>query len=125
MSATHLSATRTCAGVPIFWPEDLRPFTILFPWECYHNGPDSLPFTIDISNFSMPRARSKLCLESATSDLPCDKCTDIPVHIVHLAELVRVPKPCTNYKFLGLAHMQDTARSYAEQMNALKLQVFL
>ncbi|KAG2117596.1 hypothetical protein DEU56DRAFT_919052 [Suillus clintonianus] len=69
----------------------------------------------------MPRARSKLCSGSATSDLPCDECTDVSVHIARLAELARDPKPHTNYKFLGLAHMQDTARSYAYQVNTLKL----
>ncbi|KAG0701125.1 hypothetical protein DFH29DRAFT_1000528 [Suillus ampliporus] len=121
--ATHPSTTQTCPGVPVLWPEDLRPFAMLFPWERYHNGPDSIPFTIDITDFSLPRARSKLCSRSAaTPDLPCDECTDVSVHIARLVELARDPKPRTNYKFLRLAHMQDTARSYAEQVNALKLQ---
>jgi hypothetical protein len=99
---------------------------MLFPWERYHNGPDSLPFTLDISNLTMPRARSKLCLgSSATQDLPCDECADVPAHIARLAEVARAPKSRTNYRYLGLAHMQDIARSYAEQANTLKLQVSL
>ncbi|KIK35669.1 hypothetical protein CY34DRAFT_95705, partial [Suillus luteus UH-Slu-Lm8-n1] len=114
---------QTCAGVSILWPEDHWPFAMLFPWERYHNGPDSLPFTLDISNPTMPRAQSKLCLgSSAMQDLPCDECTDVPAHIARLAEVVRDPKSRTNYRYLGLAHMQDITRSYAEQANTLKLQ---
>jgi hypothetical protein len=117
---------QTCAGVSILWPEDLRLFPMLFPWERYHNGPDSLPFTLDISNPTMPQARSKLCLGSlVTQDLPCDECADVPAHIARLAEVARAPKSCTNYRYLSLAHMQDIARSYAEQANTLKLQVSL
>ncbi|KAG1760014.1 hypothetical protein EDD22DRAFT_955328 [Suillus occidentalis] len=96
---------------------------MLFPWECYHNGPDSLPFTLDISNPTMPQAQSKLCLGSlAMQDLPCDECADVPAHIARLAEVARDPKSRTNYRYLGLAHMQDIARSYAKQANTLKLQ---
>jgi hypothetical protein len=39
--------------------------------------------------------------------------------------LQRTPKVHTNYKFLGLAHVQDIARNYAEQIKQLKLQVHL
>ncbi|KAG2096550.1 uncharacterized protein F5147DRAFT_583983 [Suillus discolor] len=114
----------TCTGVPVLWPEDLRPFLMLFPWEHYHSGPDSLPFTVDISNCATPRARSKLCLGcSAMQDIPCEECADIPTHIACIAEVTRDPKSHTNYKFLGLAHMQDIARIYANKLNELKLQV--
>ncbi|KAG2139089.1 uncharacterized protein EDB93DRAFT_1298960, partial [Suillus bovinus] len=36
-----------CPGIAVVWPDDLRPFLMLFPWSWYHNGPDALPFTID------------------------------------------------------------------------------
>jgi hypothetical protein len=45
------------------------------------------------------------------------------MHIARIAEVARDPKSHTNYKFLGLAHMQDIARTYANQLNDLKLQV--
>ncbi|KAG2753036.1 hypothetical protein P692DRAFT_20723497, partial [Suillus brevipes Sb2] len=115
---------QTCAGISVVWPEDLRPFAMLFPWERYHAGPDSLPFTVDISNCTTPRARSKRCLaRSAVQGLPCEECADVPMHIARIAEVARDPKSHTNYKFLGLAHMQDIARTYANQLNDLKLQV--
>jgi hypothetical protein len=36
---------------------------------------------------------------------------------------VRNPKSHTNYHYLGLAHMQDLAKGYADQTSQLKLQV--
>jgi hypothetical protein len=45
------------------------------------------------------------------------------MHIARIAEVARDPKSHTNYKFLGLAHMQDIACTYTNQLNDLKLQV--
>ncbi|KAG2116646.1 uncharacterized protein F5147DRAFT_649104 [Suillus discolor] len=109
-----------CTGVPVVWPEDLRPFIMLFPWERYHDGPDALPFLVGTRNPSALRLRSKRCLSHGT---PCDECAEIPLHVEHLADIAPIPKAHTNYKFLGLAHMQDIARTYAEQIKQLKLQL--
>ncbi|KAG1858796.1 hypothetical protein DFJ58DRAFT_840379 [Suillus subalutaceus] len=93
---------------------------MLFPWERYHNGLDALPFFIDTQNPSAIRLQSKRCLSYGT---PCDECTEIPLHVKHLADIARTPRAHTNYKFLGLAHVQDITRTYAEQIKQLKLQI--
>lgn len=111
-----------CTGVPVVWPDDLRPFIMLFPWERYHNGPDALPFFIDTRNPNDLRLQSKHCISHGT---PCDECSEIPLQVERLADIARTPKAHTNYKFLGLAHMQDIARTFAEQIKQLKLQVRL
>ncbi|KAG1816655.1 hypothetical protein DFJ58DRAFT_850429 [Suillus subalutaceus] len=52
-----------CAGVPIIWPEDMRPLVMLFPWERYHDGQDGLPFTIDTwltrAHLLLPRVNTR------------------------------------------------------------------
>jgi hypothetical protein len=93
---------------------------MLFPWERYHDGPDALPFLVDTWNPSALHLRSKGCLSHGT---PCDKCAKIPLHVERLADIAHTPKAHINYKFLGLAHMQDIARTYAEQIKQLRLQV--
>ncbi|KAG2033581.1 hypothetical protein BDR03DRAFT_871860, partial [Suillus americanus] len=108
-----------CTGVPVVWPEDLCPFIMLFPWEHYHNGPDILTFFVDTQNPSALHLLSKRCLSYGT---PCDECAEIPLHVKCLADIVHTPKVHTNYKFLGLAHVQDIARADAEQIKQLKLQ---
>jgi hypothetical protein len=95
---------------------------MLFPWERYHNGPDALPFFIDTRNPNDLRLQSKHCISHGT---PCDECSEIPLQVERLADIARTPKAHTNYKFLGLAHMQDIARTFAEQIKQLKLQVRL
>lgn len=98
---------------------------MLFPWSRYHDGPDALPFTIDSTQPSAPRARSKHCSHARFQGSPCGECSDVHRHIVHLSEIARDPKHHTNYKFLGLGHMQDIAKTYADQIKQLKLQVHL
>ncbi|KAG1861685.1 hypothetical protein F4604DRAFT_1929762 [Suillus subluteus] len=93
---------------------------MLFPWERYHNGLDALPFFIDTRNPSALRLQSKHCLSYGT---PCDECAEIPHHVEHLADIACTPRAHTNYKFLGLAHVQDIARTYTEQIKQLKLQL--
>ncbi|KAG1841139.1 hypothetical protein DFJ58DRAFT_732592 [Suillus subalutaceus] len=117
------AAPTHCAGLAVVWPDDLWPFTMLFPWERYHEGPDSLPFLVDLSIPSKPRAYSKHCkLVTSLEGVPCDECAEISQHITHLADAARNPKSHTNYHFLGLAHMQDLAKGYADQTRQLKLQ---
>lgn len=97
---------------------------MVFPWERYHEGPDSLPFLVDLTTPSKPRLRSKCCkLSSPLADVPCDECADISQHVNHLADAARNPKSHTNYRYLGLAHMQDLAKGYADQTRQLRLQV--
>ncbi|KAG0691560.1 hypothetical protein DFH29DRAFT_884169, partial [Suillus ampliporus] len=43
-------------------------------------------------------------------------------HVNHLVDTAQNPKSHTNYRFLGLAHMQDLAKGYADQTRQLKLQ---
>ncbi|KAG1866670.1 hypothetical protein F4604DRAFT_2023153 [Suillus subluteus] len=43
-------------------------------------------------------------------------------HVTHLVDTARNPKSHTNYCFLGLVHMQDLAKGYADQTRQLKLQ---
>lgn len=115
---------RDCAGLTVVWPDDLRPFAMLLPWERYHEGPNSLPFLIDITHPSKPRVRSKRCrLSTLLEGVPCDECADISQHVSQLVEAVCDPKLHTNYCFLGLAHMQDLTKGYADQTRQLKLQV--
>ncbi|KAG2142384.1 hypothetical protein DEU56DRAFT_699584, partial [Suillus clintonianus] len=111
-----------CPGIAVVWPDDLRPFLMLFPWGRYHSGPDALPYTIDITQPSAPRARSKYCTHTRFQGSACDECTDVHRHILHLSEIARDPKHHTNYKYLGLGHLQDIAKTYAEQIKMLKLQ---
>ncbi|KAG2352294.1 hypothetical protein BDR07DRAFT_1314420 [Suillus spraguei] len=54
--------------------------------------------------------------------LPCGKCAALSAHVNHLSQTARDPKPHTNYKYLGLANMQDIAQSYADQAWQLRLQ---
>ncbi|KAG1887646.1 hypothetical protein F4604DRAFT_1916454 [Suillus subluteus] len=75
---------------------------------------------MDTRNPSTLRLRSKHCLSSGS---PCDECADISLHVECLADIAHTPRAHTNYKFLGLAHMQDIARAYAEQIKQLKLQL--
>ncbi|KAG1837324.1 hypothetical protein DFJ58DRAFT_148198 [Suillus subalutaceus] len=96
---------------------------MLLPWERYHNGPDSLPFLVDITHPSKPCVQSKRCrLSTLPEGVPCDECADISQHVSQLVEAARDPKPHTNHRFLGLAHMQDLAKGYADQTRQLKLQ---
>ncbi|KAG1737003.1 hypothetical protein EDB19DRAFT_1597620, partial [Suillus lakei] len=112
-----------CPGLTVAWPQDLRPFTMLFPWERYHKGPDSLPFLVDISNSAMPHVRSKRCrLSTLLKGVPCDECAEISQHVTHLVDAAWNPKSHTNYCFLGLAHMQDLTKGYADQTRQLRLQ---
>ncbi|KAG0699780.1 hypothetical protein DFH29DRAFT_1001713 [Suillus ampliporus] len=93
------------------------------PQERYHDGPDGLPFLIDITQPSAPQVWSKRCILSTLIEgSPCDECADISTNIKHLAESARDVKPHTNYRHTGLAHMQDIAKSYADQAWQLKLQ---
>ncbi|KAG1718200.1 hypothetical protein EDD22DRAFT_855598 [Suillus occidentalis] len=112
-----------CAGLTVVWPDDLRPFAMLFPWERYHEGPDSLPFLVDLRTPSRPQVRSKRCKSFTLQEgVPCHECAKIAHHITHLADTAQNPKSHTNYRFLGLAHMQDLAKAYANQTRQLKLQ---
>ncbi|KAG1751967.1 hypothetical protein EDD22DRAFT_850668 [Suillus occidentalis] len=116
-------AGRDCAGLTVVWPDDLRPFAMLFPWERYHEGPDSLPFLVDLRTPSRPQVRSKRCKSFTLQEgVPCHECAEIAHHITRLADTARNPKSHTNYRFLGLAHMQDLAKAYADQTRQLKLQ---
>lgn len=56
---------------------------------------------------------------------PCGECAALSAHVDNLSQTVWNLKPHTNYKYLGLANMQDIAQSYAEQARQLKLQVCL
>ncbi|KAG1893164.1 uncharacterized protein F5891DRAFT_1131378 [Suillus fuscotomentosus] len=71
---------------------------------------------------SAPHARSKHCSHARFQGSPCGECSDVHRHIVHLSEIARDTKHHTNYKFLGLGHMQDIAKTYADQIKQLKLQ---
>ncbi|KAG1753401.1 hypothetical protein EDB19DRAFT_1824124 [Suillus lakei] len=94
-----------------------------FPWAQYHDGPDGLPFTVDITIPRLPHTRSKLCSHlTIREDYPCDECGEMYTHIYRLIDIARNPKAHTNYKFLGLAHMQDLVKKHADQVNELKLQ---
>jgi hypothetical protein len=114
-----------CAGIAIDWPDDLHPFLMMFPWESYHDGPNALPFTIDITHPTEPHARSKHCLLSTMFEDSCNKCTIVHKHISWLVKIAHDPKAHTNYKYLGLAHIQDITKMYAAQVKHLKLQVSL
>ncbi|KIK37978.1 hypothetical protein CY34DRAFT_25811 [Suillus luteus UH-Slu-Lm8-n1] len=96
------------------------------PWECYHNGLDGLPFVVNLAQSSTPYIRSKCCFMSTLIEgSPCGECAALSAHIDNLSQTAWNPKPHTNYKYLGLANMQDIAQSYAEQARQLKLQVFV
>ncbi|KAG2348099.1 hypothetical protein BDR05DRAFT_853925, partial [Suillus weaverae] len=98
-------------------------FIMVFPWEQYHEGSDLLPFLIDLRTPSKPQVQSKHCkLFTLLEGMPCDKCAEISQQITHLVDAARNPKSHTNYRFLGLAHMQDLTKAYADQMRQLKLQ---
>ncbi|KAG2367180.1 hypothetical protein BDR07DRAFT_1479299 [Suillus spraguei] len=84
---------RACAGIPINWPDNVHPFLVMFPWESYHDRPNALPFTVNITHLSEPCAQSKHCDPNMFDGSPC-----------------------------GLAHMQDIAKMYAAQVKELKLQ---
>jgi hypothetical protein len=114
---------RTCPGIAIDWPDDVRPFLMMFPWENYHDGPNSLPFTVNITHPSEPHAQSKHCHSHTFEGSPCCECAIVHKHISWLVKIMRDPKAHTNYKYLGLAHMQDIAKMYAAQVKELKLQV--
>lgn len=115
-----------CTGVPIVWPDDMRPFVMLFPWERYHNGQDALPFTIDTRDPSALYARSKSCVVFTPHEgTPCHNCADVHEHVAHLIKIAQDPKPNTNYRFLGLGHLQDLLKASTEQVKHLKLQVYL
>ncbi|KAG1894264.1 uncharacterized protein F5891DRAFT_1195401 [Suillus fuscotomentosus] len=53
---------------------------------------------------------------------PCGECAELSAHVDHLSQTARDPKPHTNYKYLGLANMQDIVQSYADQARQLRLQ---
>ncbi|KAG1786519.1 uncharacterized protein HD556DRAFT_1248152, partial [Suillus plorans] len=113
-----------CPGIPINWPDDLHTFFMSFPWARYHDGPDRLPFTVDITVPRLPRARSKLCSHlTIREDYPCEECGEVYAHVYHLIDIARNPKAHTNYHYLGLAHMRDIlVKKHADQVNQLKLQ---
>ncbi|KAG1841285.1 hypothetical protein F4604DRAFT_1664193 [Suillus subluteus] len=123
MHSHSLKDDIVCPGIPINWPEDLHSFYMCFPWARYNDGPDGLPFTIDITVPRLPRARSKLCTHVTIWELyPCEECGEIYAHIYCLVDITRSPKAHTNYQYLGLAHMRDTVTKHANQVNQLKLQ---
>lgn len=124
MHSHPLKDNIVCPGIPINWPDDLHSFYMSFPWARYHDGPDGLPFTVDITVPRLPRARSKLCTHlTVREDYPCEECGEIYGHVYCLIDIARSPKAHTNYQYLGLAHMRDTVRKHADQLNQLKLQV--
>lgn len=115
-----------CPGIPINWPDDLRTFFMSFPWAQYHDGPDGLPFTIDITVPRLPRARSKLCSHlTIQQDYLCEECGEVYTHVYRLIDIAHNLKAHMNYKFLGLRHMHDLVKKHADQINQLKLQVCL
>ncbi|KAG2049242.1 hypothetical protein BDR06DRAFT_984500 [Suillus hirtellus] len=59
----------------------------------------------------------------AWTPYPSSSTLKIPVLFASSLNIARTPKVHTNYKFLGLAHVQDVARTYAEQIKQLKLQL--
>jgi hypothetical protein len=65
---------RTCTGITINWPDDVQPFLMMFPWESYHDGPNALPFTVDITHPSDPSARLKHCHSTMFENSPCSEC---------------------------------------------------
>ncbi|KAG2124873.1 hypothetical protein DEU56DRAFT_963173 [Suillus clintonianus] len=67
-----------CPGIPINWPDDLHTFAMSFPWARYHDRPDGLPFTVDITVPRLPHARSKLCTHlTIREDFPCEECETV------------------------------------------------
>ncbi|KAG1852547.1 hypothetical protein F4604DRAFT_1933696 [Suillus subluteus] len=52
----------------------------------------------------------------------CNECAIVHKHISQLVEIAWDLKAHTNYKYLGLAHMQDVTKMYAAQVKQLKLQ---
>ncbi|KAG2035575.1 hypothetical protein BDR03DRAFT_1012434 [Suillus americanus] len=94
----------------------------MFPWESYHNGLNALPFTVNITHPSEPRARSKHCDSTAFEGSPCSECAIVHKHISQLVKIVRDPKAHTNCKYLSIGHMQNLAKMYAAQVKELKLQ---
>ncbi|KAG2030716.1 hypothetical protein BDR03DRAFT_986894 [Suillus americanus] len=97
---------------------------MLFPWERYHDGQDGLPFTIDTWDPSKLKAQSKCCVAFTPHEgTPCHNCADVHGHITRLIKIVQDPKPNTNYRFLGLGHLQDLLKALTEQVKHLKLQI--
>lgn len=103
---THsLKPDIVCPGIPINWPEDLCTFFVSFPWARYHDRPDTLPFTVDITIPRLPHAHSKFCTQfTIRQDYPCEECGEVYPQIYRLIDIARNPKAHTNYKFLGLAY---------------------
>ncbi|KAG1877634.1 hypothetical protein DFJ58DRAFT_720422 [Suillus subalutaceus] len=96
---------------------------MFLPWERYYDGLDGLPFVINLTLPSTPYIRSKCCFMSTLVEgSPCGECAELSAYVDHLSQTARDPKPHTNYKYLGLANMQDIAQSYADQARQLKLQ---
>ncbi|KAG0692822.1 hypothetical protein DFH29DRAFT_1084523 [Suillus ampliporus] len=94
-----------------------------FPWARYHDGPNGLPFTVDITIPRLPRAHSKFCTcITIREDYPCEECGEVYAQIHRLIDIARNPKAHTNYKFLGLGHIHDLVKKHADQINQLKLQ---
>jgi len=101
-----------CPGIPINWPEDLHTFFVSFPWAQYHDGPDGLPFTVDVTVPQLPHARSKSCTGfTIREDYPCEECGEIYAHIYRLIDIACNPKAHTNYHYLSLAHMRDMIKN--------------
>ncbi|KAG1772528.1 hypothetical protein EV702DRAFT_1048648 [Suillus placidus] len=122
-SPSFTSDQSTCPGLLVVWPQDLPPFIMILPWEHYHNGLDGLPFVVNLAQSTTPFIRSKCCFMSTLIEgSPCSECAALSAHVDHLSQTARNPKPHTNYKYLGLANMQDIAQSYADQARQLKLQ---
>jgi hypothetical protein len=97
-----------CPGIPINWSDDLHSFYMCFPWACYHDGSDRLPFTVNITVPRLLHTQSKLCMHLTVWEdyYPCEEYGEIYAHIYCLIDIVCSPKVHTNYQYLSLTHIE-------------------
>ncbi|KAF8235603.1 hypothetical protein L208DRAFT_1392228 [Tricholoma matsutake] len=75
---------------PLIWPLKIGHLKQTFPWPRIGEGPDFLPFWLNISSDAKQQrtAVSKLCSRVATEDrTACEKCREIPDIVEQLVDL--------------------------------------
>lgn len=99
------------------------PIYARFPWLHTREGPDKLPFDIELVAHTL-YARSPECLGTVDNSFnSCYRCSALVPKIITLAKNANEVSPHTRRNLLTPVQLLDVIKRLYEQINELKLQV--
>jgi hypothetical protein len=123
-----LLSINSCHSIDLVWPGEIGPFNETFPWSRIGDGPDTLPFWLNVTGNSEQKRIivAKNCTTVAsTNSGACDECAMIPAAIKHLADLSSHAKSHTPYGFLSARQLKEHLVDVKDDANRWKLKVHL